>query len=228
MTNPRQNGALPALIFDLDGTLVDTAPDLLAALNHVFSSLGDYELNLSQIRQMVGQGARALICEGLDHFNLEKSESEIDGLMEVFLPYYFENVCVHSKPFDGLMELLPRWRAEGHPLAVCTNKLEAPSRKLLSALQMDGFFDAIVGRDTTTAQKPDPTPLFHAIEAVGGAPDHAIFVGDSITDLKTAHAANVPLVLVSFGYTEVPARELGADVVIDHFDELGAAIKSLF
>lgn len=227
MANRRSSQANPTLIFDLDGTLVDTAPDLLGALNHVLSTFGDGRLELGQVRQMVGQGARALVCEGLDYLKLNKSVQEIDALTEIFLSYYIENVAVHSELFPGLEHHLPRYSDKGHRLGVCTNKLEGPSRKLLRELGVHDLFHSIVGRDTTHTQKPDPHPLLHAIDIAGGETSRAIFVGDSITDVNTAKAAGIPCILVSFGYTIVPARDLGSDAVIDHFDELDDAIKAL-
>jgi phosphoglycolate phosphatase len=215
------------VIFDLDGTLVDTAPDLLSALNHVLAQFGDARLELGQVRQMVGQGARALVVEGMKSLDIAKTEAEIDQLTEIFLVYYVENVANESKLFPGLSSHLPRYLDEGHRLGVCTNKLEAPSRKLLRAIGVHDFFHSIVGRDTLSTQKPDPAPLLHAIETAGGARDHTVFIGDSITDVLTAKAASIPCVLVSFGYTVTPVTELGGDIIIDHFDELDAAIERL-
>lgn len=215
------------VIFDLDGTLADTAPDLLAALNHVLADLTDEFLTLDHARNMVGQGALALIEEGLAHLDIRRDSVDIDRLFEKFLSFYFENVSVNSTLFPGLDTLLPRYRSEGTRLGVCTNKLEKPSRKLLGDLGVHDHFHTIVGRDTFTTQKPDPRTLVQTIEQAGGMPDHSVFLGDSITDVKTAKAADIPCILVSFGYTVEPVTSLGGDLIIDHFDELDAAIAKV-
>lgn len=215
------------VIFDLDGTLADTAPDLLAALNHVLGDLTDEFLTLEHARNMVGQGALALIEEGLAHLEIEQNTADVDGLLETFLSFYYENVSVHSKLFPGLDVLLPRYRSAGARLGVCTNKLEKPSRKLLRELGVHDHFHTIVGRDTLATQKPDPKTLIQTIEQAGGVPERSVFLGDSITDVRTAKAANIPCILVSFGYTVEPVTSLGGDLIIDHFDELDEAIAKV-
>ena len=215
------------VIFDLDGTLADTAPDLLAALNHVLGDLSGEFLTLDHARNMVGQGALALIQAGLKHLEVPEAEADVDELLETFLTFYFDNVAVHSTLFPGLDTLLPRYKSAGTRLGVCTNKLEKPSRKLLRALGVHDHFHTIVGRDTLATQKPDPKTLLQTIERAGGTPQRSVFLGDSITDVKTAQAANIPCILVSFGYTVEPVTSLGGDLVIDHFDALDAAIAQV-
>lgn len=215
------------LIFDLDGTLADTAPDLLAALNHVLGDLTDEFLTLDHARNMVGQGALALIHEGLAHLGIGPDSVDIDAFLDKFLVYYYDNVSVNTELFPGLTTLLPRHLAAGTRLGVCTNKLEKPSRKLLQDLGVHDHFHTIVGRDTLATQKPDPATLFQTIERAGGVPERSVFIGDSITDASTAIAAKVPCILVSFGYTVEPVTSLGGDMVIDHFDELDAAIAKV-
>lgn len=215
------------LIFDLDGTLADTAPDLLAAVNHVLGDLTDELLTLDHARNMVGQGALALINEGLAHFGIARESVDIDALFEKFLVYYNANVSVHTKLFPGLDTLLSRHLEVGTRLGVCTNKPENLSRKLLRDLGIHDHFHTIVGRDTLDTQKPDPKTLFETIARAGGVPERSVFVGDSITDASTAIAAKVPCVLVSFGYTVEPVASLGGDIVIDHFSKLDDAIAKL-
>jgi phosphoglycolate phosphatase len=213
------------VIFDLDGTLVDTAPDLLAALNHTLQDLTDEFLTLQHARNMVGQGALALITEGLVHLDIAQNDVDLDALLDTFLAFYFDNVSNNSQLFPGLTDLLPRYKAADARLGVCTNKLEKPSRKLLQDLDIHDHFHTIVGRDTLATSKPDPRTLIQTIERAGGDPQSAIFLGDSITDVKTAKAAGIPCILVSFGYTVEPVHNLGGDIVIDHFDELDGAIR---
>jgi phosphoglycolate phosphatase len=227
MTLDTAHGQDLTIIFDLDGTLVDTAPDLLRALNHVLSGFEGDVLTLHHVRSMVGQGARALVIEGLDFLKIEANDALIDQLTDDFLVYYFDNVAVESRLFPGLEALLPNYFDNGVRLGVCTNKLERPSRKLLSAMGVADNFHTIVGRDTLDTMKPDPKTLTSTIERAGGQLARSVYVGDSITDVETAKAAGVPCVLVSFGYTRTPVTELGGDIIIDHYQELDGAIGKL-
>jgi phosphoglycolate phosphatase len=215
------------VIFDLDGTLADTAPDLLAALNHTLEDLTDDFLTLDHARAMVGQGALALIKDGMAHLGLTERDADVGALLDKFLVYYYDNVANTSKLFPGIEALLPRYLEAGVRLGVCTNKLEKPSRKLLRELGVHDHFHTIVGRDTLSTSKPDPKTLIQTVERVGGSLKRTVFLGDSITDVNTAKAAGVPCILVSFGYTLTPVQELGGDVIIDHFDELDEAIAAL-
>lgn len=151
----------------------------------------------------------------------------MDGLLENFLTFYFDNVAVNSTLFPGLDTLLPSYRAAGARLGVCTNKLEKPSRKLLRELGVHDHFHTIVGRDTLARPKPDPNTLWQTIERAGGTRERTVFLGDSITDVLTAKAASIPCILVSFGYTVEPVTSLGGDLIIDHFDELDEAIAKV-
>ncbi len=210
--------------FDLDGTLADTAPDLTAALNHALGRLGRAPVPEAEVRDMVGHGARALLQKGLAATGELRPEL-IDQGFPIFIDYYERHICDHTRPFPGLEDALDRLAEGGVRLAVCTNKLEGLSRRLIDALGWNGRFVALVGGDTLPVRKPDPSPLLEAIARAGGGP--AAFVGDSITDTDTAKAAKIPCVAVSFGFSDRPAAELGADVLIDHFDELIPALARL-
>jgi phosphoglycolate phosphatase len=212
------------IAFDLDGTLADTAPDLAAVLNHVLRELGRPEVPADSVRHLVGHGARALLRNGLAASG-EAPEELVDAGFPLYLDYYASNICVGTRPYPGVEAALERLRAQGVRLAVCTNKLEALTHLLLEALGWSERFDAVVGGDTLPTRKPDPAPLLEAIARAGGG--RAAFVGDSITDAETARAAGVPFVAVSFGFSDRPAQELGADALIDHFDELDAALARL-
>lgn len=215
------------LVFDLDGTLVDTAPDLVAATNHVLAHVGLPPVTETQLRPYIGHGAKYMVDHALGRAGDTLSEAEHADLLARYFDYYGRNIAVGSRPFEGTVDTLERLRAAGATLAVCTNKMEGMSRALLDALDMTRLFAAIAGRDTLPVNKPDPGHLLGTIEMAGGQAQRAVMVGDSRTDIDTAKAARVPVVAVSFGYTDTPVRELGPDVVIDHYSELAAAIAKL-
>jgi phosphoglycolate phosphatase len=212
------------IVFDLDGTLADTAPDLTDALNHALGHLGRPPVPAGEVRAMVGHGARALLRKGLDATG-GGDEAMVEAGFPVFLGWYEAHVADRSRPFPGTEAALDALAADGVALAICTNKLEGLARRFVSAIGWDGRFAAIVGGDTLPVRKPDPAPLLAAIGQAGGGP--AAFVGDSITDTDTARAAGVPCVALSFGFSDRPPVELGADRLIDHWDELIPALASL-
>jgi len=215
------------VIFDLDGTLVDTSPDLTAALNAVLTAAGRKPLPEIEVRHLVGRGARVLIERGMAATGEPADEALVPKLFQDFLDYYGAHIADGSKPFPGAEKAVRRLAAAGHPLGICTNKPEALSFKLMDALRLRSLFPVILGADSQPYRKPDPRHLLDTIAKLGGDRSDAVLVGDSETDVKTARAAGVPIVLVSFGYTEIPVRELGADAVIDHFDRLDAAFAAL-
>lgn len=217
----------PIIAFDLDGTLVDTAPDLLGTLDHVLSAHGIAPVDRDEARPMIGGGARMLIVRALNRTGVEVSPEELDRLNRQFLDHYAAHIADASRPFPGLEAALDRLQARGAVLAVCTNKLEYLARLLLDGLGMTARFAAITGADTFGVAKPSPLPLLSTIAACGGQVGRAVMVGDSATDIATAQAAGVPSVAVSFGYTETPAAELGADRLIHHFSDLEAALEDL-
>jgi phosphoglycolate phosphatase len=217
----------PTAVFDLDGTLADTVHDLIATLNVVMDREGLPHLPLEDGREMIGAGARALIERGLEAVGREVTPAHLDDLHRYFLAHYNENLCVHTKLFPGVPEALDRLEAAGFRLAVCTNKYEDLSVALLEGLGIAHRFEAICGRDTFAYFKPDPRHLTLTIDRAGGDPGRAVMVGDSLADVATAKAAGVPVVAVTFGYSDVPARRFDADRLIDHFDELYEAIGSV-
>jgi phosphoglycolate phosphatase len=213
------------IVFDLDGTLVDTAPDLAAATNHALGWVGLEPIAITQLRPFIGHGAKAMIEAGLRFHDADPSENELAEVHRQFLAYYSDNVAVASRPFEGVVELLDQLRGAGARLAVCTNKLEGLSRLLLNALDLDRRFAAIAGRDTFDVFKPAPGHLVKTIELAGGSSTRAVMVGDSEVDIATAAAANVPSIAVTFGYTTVPVRELGPGAVIDHYRQFIGALE---
>lgn len=216
------------IVFDLDGTLVDTAPDLVNALNAALA-LEDVEqpISVDEARTLIGAGARALLARGLSARDRRVADARFETLHRKFLDYYEDHICAHSEPFPGMHGALDRLSATGHRLAVCTNKNERLARKLLTALRMSDRFGSIVGGDTLDVQKPDPQPLIAAIDRAGGNGGPAILVGDSATDLFTARNAGVPIVGVTFGYSDTPMAELGPDRLIEHYDGLVAAVEEI-
>ncbi|HEX5183675.1 MAG TPA: phosphoglycolate phosphatase [Allosphingosinicella sp.] len=212
------------IAFDLDGTLADTGPDLAAALNHALVALGRPAVPNESVRHLVGHGARALLRRGLAATGTA-SEELVEQGFPIFIDHYRANICVGTRPYDGVAAALERLKARGIRIALCTNKAEPLTFALLDALGWQGRFDAVVGGNTLPVRKPDPAPLIEAIARAGGG--RAAFVGDSIVDADTARAAGLPFVAVSFGFSDRPVEELKADAVIDHYDALEAALTSL-
>ena len=215
------------IVFDLDGTLVDSAPDLVGTLNFLLAQEGVAPLTLDDARPMIGRGARALLLQGFAAAGAPVPHDRMDDLFNQFIAHYEGRIADESRIFPGVLEALGRLRRAGARLAVCTNKRTALSVHLLEALGFADRFEAIVGADSAPAAKPDARHLTTAIAQAGGAVDRAVMVGDSVSDAGAARAAGTPLILVSFGYTETPAAQLGADIVIDHYDQLVDACASL-
>ncbi|MDB5445454.1 MAG: gph [Phenylobacterium sp.] len=215
------------IAFDLDGTLVDTAPDLIGTLNVLLKEQGLPALPLLDARPFIGRGAKWMIERGFQAAGAPLDEPTAARLFDRFIGYYLDHIADESRPFPGVEAALDALKAQGAKLAVCTNKRTDLSKALLDALDLTRRFDAIVGADATPAIKPDPRHLTTAIAAAGGSMQKAILVGDAATDAGAARAAGAPLILVSFGYTEVPAQELAPDLLIHHFDELAEGCARL-
>jgi phosphoglycolate phosphatase len=215
------------IVFDLDGTLVETAPDLMGTLNVLLEREGIAPLPLSKARSLIGAGAKALLARGFAVAGQPLEEPRLSALFEDFIAHYLAHIADESRPFEGVIAAMDLLEAQGARLAVCTNKRTDLSLALLDALGLTERFAAVVGGDAAPAQKPDPRHLVTTIERAGGRVDRAVMVGDSASDARAAQSAGVPLVLVSFGYTDVPAQDLGPDVLIDHFDDLPAACAQL-
>ena len=215
------------VVFDLDGTLVDTAPDLIAALNYVLDREGLPPVPLKSARNMIGAGARKLIERGLEVDGHAMSSADIDRLMKDFIAYYADHIADASRPFEGLETALDDLEAQGFRFAVCTNKLEWLSKLLLDKLDLSRRFAAICGADTFGVAKPDPTILRETVALAGGNLASAIMVGDAGPDVGVARRAGIPVIGVEFGYTDVPIPELKPDRLIGHMRELPGAVGSL-
>ena len=217
-----------AVIFDLDGTLVDTAPDLMRATNHVLEGLGRRAISMDEVRVFVGHGARALLTRGLTATGGLPENYDVEPDYQRFVEFYSGNIADGSEPFPGVVRLLERLRSEGFGLGVCTNKLEGLSVQLLDALDLSRHFGSVVGPDTLGVAKPDPRPFRETVARLGLVAPRAIMIGDSETDVLTARNAGVPVIGVPFGYTPRPVSEFGPDRMISHFDEAYEAIQDLF
>ncbi len=221
---PRANLRDATIVFDLDGTLIDTAPDLTNALNDALTRRGHAAIAQETIRSAVGFGARVMIEEALRRAG---AAEDIDEMLAEFLVHYEANIAAESKPFPGAVATLETLAASGARLAICTNKREYLTRKLLEALGLQHYFQGIAGRDTFAVSKPDPGHLTGVIAQAGGEPSRAIMVGDSDVDIRTAKDARVPSILVSFGYAREALGDLVPDAVINHFDELVPSASSI-
>lgn len=221
------SGKRPIVVFDLDGTLAETAGDLIRALNGVLALEGIAPVPVSSARSLLGAGGRALISRGFALSKRELAPAKHEALYQIFLADYNSHIAEHSFLYPGVDACLTQLAAEGWALAVCTNKMEASAKLLLEKLGVADRFAFVSGQETFGAAKPDPRPVIETIRAAGGDRAQAIMVGDSRSDIDAAKAAGIPVIAVDFGYTEVPVAELGPDVVISHFDALIGAIASL-
>jgi phosphoglycolate phosphatase len=217
----------PVIAFDLDGTLVDTAPDLIGALNHILVREGLPPLPLASARNLIGAGARRLLERGFEAEGRDVGPEEMARLTRDFIDYYAVHIADESRPFEGLEDALDQLAGRGFRLAVCTNKLEGLSRLLLDKLGLTARFATICGADTFGVSKPDPVILQQTVARAGGRLASTIMVGDAGTDIGVARRSGVPVIGVSFGYTEIPIADLKPDRLIGHMHELPAAVESL-
>tara|TARA_B100001939_G_scaffold348193_1_gene373644 strand:- start:5096 stop:5809 length:714 start_codon:yes stop_codon:yes gene_type:complete len=218
---------LSAVLFDLDGTLVDSARDLTLSLNHVLRQTGRPEVSLDEVRHMVGHGARALIMKGMEKTGDVPPEEEIDQLQDMFLAYYQAHMSEETVVFPGVHDALSRLKKNGIDLAICTNKSELLTHKLLEELELAPYFTAVTGGDSYPFRKPDPRTLLATLEKMGQSAEKALMVGDSANDIEAARAAGLPVIGVSFGYTPVPVQDLKPDIVIDHYNEFFPALCTI-
>ena len=225
---PLLKSLAPTLIFDLDGTLADTAPDLLGATNAVLAARGRPRLDLEHLRHMVGFGAVALITQAMEASGAPVAEGDMPPLIEIFLDHYRGHIADGTRLFPQVAETLETLKADGARLGVLTNKPQELTDLLLPRLGLEALFSAVYGAGRKPYTKPDPRIFQDVVaELSGSGTSPAVMIGDSITDLNTARAAGAPCILMSYGFTPVPAAELGADVVLDEFAQLPDALRSL-
>jgi phosphoglycolate phosphatase len=217
----------PIVVFDLDGTLIDTAPDLINALNFILVREGMPAVPMAVARNMIGQGARRLLERGLELDGRTIALEDINRLTVDFIDYYAAHIADESRPFEGLEATLDLLSERGYRFAVCTNKLEWLSKLLLDRLDLSPRFAAICGADTFGVAKPDPAILRETVAKAGGELSAAVMVGDAGPDVGVARRAGIPVIGVEFGYTEVPIAELQPDLLVGHMKELPEAVAKL-
>ncbi len=212
------------IVFDLDGTLIDTAPDLVESLNHTIASRDLAPVGYEDLTHLVGQGARVMIQRAFALRGAPLSEEQIPALLERFIDHYEASMPGKSRPYPGLIAALERLRSAGYILAVCTNKMERLAGPLIERLELTPYFSAITGGDTFAFRKPDPAHILATVERAGGSPGKALMIGDSVNDILAARNGNIPSIAVPFGYSDVPVDTLGASHLIQHFDELTVSL----
>jgi len=221
-------GILKAVVFDLDGTLIDSAPDLRVALNKLLAEHGRPPISVQQVKMMVGDGAAKLVERGFAATGSAPAFDQLPALTTAFLGFYEGNSADLTRPYPGVMVTLAALKARGLALGVCTNKPEAATREILQDLDMDEFFGAVLGGDSIDgARKPDPRLLQGVLDMLGVGSGQAVMVGDAANDIGAARALGIPAIAVSYGYTRIPVHELGADMVIAEFSQLDAALDRL-
>ncbi len=211
-------------VFDLDGTLVHTAPDLLAALNHSLANEGMPVVRMEGFEAVLGRGGREMIRRAFQTNARELTHDTHERLYAQLLAHYVGNIPGASAPFPGVVEALDRLQVEGYLLAICTNKTQALADALIGGLGLTARFSAICGADSVPRPKPDPAHLLETISRAGGDPDRAIMIGDTKTDIDVAKAAGIPVIAVDFGYTDTHVSQFEPSRVISHFDELTPAL----
>ncbi len=229
---PAPSQARHGVIFDLDGTLIDTADDLAAAMNHALALHDIAPVPTRDVRHLIGHGARAMIKGGFEQIaGKVPADAQLDRLVGEFIDYYRTNIAVHSRPFPGVLGFIDLMQNAGVRLAVCTNKREGLARPLLEALALTDRFDVIVGGDTAGVAKPDPAPVHRCLEGMGidreTAAERVLFVGDSDTDLKAGIASGLPVVLCRFGYGPTLLGSEAA-LTLEHYDDLGPWVLARF
>lgn len=226
MSDVREPEARTTVVFDLDGTLVDSAPDLWGALNTVLVEHGIPTVPFEATRLLVGGGALALVRRALARSG-DPDRHDLARLLARFLDVYSARLTRESRPYPGVPDVLRELASRRHPLAVCTNKPEALARRMLDELALDRFGDAVVGGDTFRYRKPDRRMLEAAVSRAGGRPERSVLVGDSRTDVETARNAGVPVVLVSYGYRTDPVDTLAPDYLIHEFGDVSEVMRSI-
>ena len=217
----------PVLLFDLDGTLADTAGDLCETMNVILMRHGRERVPAERVRHLVGGGARLLMERGFKETGTPATEAQLDESFVEFIDYYGAHIADRTEIFPGVVDALEKLEQMGARMAVCTNKVEHLSRQLLTTLALDRYFPVVIGGDTLPVKKPHPEHLFEAVRRLKGDPADAIMIGDSETDVAAAKNARMPCICVTFGYTREPVETLGADLLIDHFSEFPHALARL-
>lgn len=218
---------MSVIVFDLDGTLVSSADDLIAALNFSLDETGYQSVPSESVAQLVGMGAKVMIQRALEFQDVEWTDAMVQPLFHRFLHYYSDHIAVNTRPFEGVEAALHSLAQDGWKLSVCTNKTEQLARKLLDQLDLTKHFSSIVGGDTFSKPKPSADPILGCIKQSAGELNGSIMVGDSRADIEGARNAGIPSIGVDFGYSPVPIADLNPNRVISHFDNLFEAVLEL-
>lgn len=215
------------IVFDMDGTLVDTAPDLLNATNHVLGLAGRSSITLPQIRSIIGSGAKAMMRQGFELTGAPAREEQIEKLWDPFIAHYQANITAESHLFAGCREALDGLLVSGASLAVCTNKIKRLADQVLRELAVAELFDVCFGADSVPERKPNGDHILRTLQASGGNPDRAIMIGDSQTDEKAARNAGLPFIFVPFGYGPGTRDQVQAAAVVEDYSDLIAAVQQI-
>jgi phosphoglycolate phosphatase len=215
------------VVYDLDGTLIDSARDMCVAVSRVLADHGLPGISDEDARLFMGEGSKVTMRRAFAKAGRDLDDAALSTVTREFVRYYEADPVRHTIAFDGVAEVVARFDRMGLRQGVCTNKFENPSRMILKALKLMPPIADVAGADTFAVRKPDPGHILQLIDRIGGHRDRAVMIGDSIHDVAAAHAAGLPAVLVSWGYTAKPASELGAEAVIDRFDALPDALNTI-
>ena len=215
-----------AIVWDLDGTLVDSAPDLASALNTVLDKRGFFTLSITEVRAMIGNGVPKLVERGFNAVGVRPDVAQLDELIAMFVKEYKACATDKTRPYPGVVEVLQEIHSMNIPMGVCTNKPEAFTLQILEGLGLANYFSCVVGGDTTKSRKPDPQPVLECLRGLVSEPALSLMIGDSIHDVHAAHAAGVTIGVVPWGYRSVPVEELGADFVLHELAGLAGLIRN--
>ncbi|MGB7450920.1 MAG: phosphoglycolate phosphatase [Lysobacterales bacterium] len=214
-----------AIVWDLDGTLVDSAPDLASALNTVLDKRGFFTLSLDEVRKMIGNGVPKLVERGFNAVGVRPDAAQLDELIAMFVTEYKACATDNTRPYPGVVEALQEIHSMNIPMGVCTNKPEAFTRQILEGLELSGYFSSVIGGDSTSARKPDPEPVLACLRGLVAEPASSLMIGDSVHDVHAARAAGVTIGVVPWGYRSAPVEEMGADFVLHDLTGLAGLIR---
>jgi phosphoglycolate phosphatase len=214
-----------SIVWDLDGTLVDSAPDLASALNTVLDKRGFFTLSIKEVRTMIGNGVPKLVERGFNAVGVRPDPAQLDELIAMFVKEYKSCATDKTRPYPGVVEALQEIHGMNIPMGVCTNKPEAFTRQILEGLGLSGYFSSVVGGDSTHARKPDPEPVLACLRGLAAEPASSLMIGDSVHDVHAARAAGVIIGVVPWGYRSAPVEELGADFVLHDLAGLPGLIR---
>jgi phosphoglycolate phosphatase len=214
-----------AIVWDLDGTLVDSAPDLASALNTVLDKRGFFTLSLDEVRKMIGNGVPKLVERGFNAVGVRPDAAQLDELIAMFVTEYKACATDNTRPYAGVVEALQEIHSMNIPMGVCTNKPEAFTRQILEGLELSGYFSSVIGGDSTSARKPDPEPVLACLRGLVAEPASSLMIGDSVHDVHAARAAGVTIGVVPWGYRSAPVEEMGADFVLHDLTGLAGLIR---